>query len=118
MRGPINGSEKKNRLKTVDEIEDYFFYPHFNKLLEQLELPEEKRTKHIQASTISSKLTSLNHFVLFLVSRHIYVGQLCVFVLYFDVPGGNKKRIFLLGINTGIYLIANTRKGPEKFFSQ
>jgi len=94
MRGPINGSEKKNRLKTVDEIEDYFFYPHFNKLLEQLELPEEKRTKHIQASTISSKLTSLNHFVLFLVSRHIYVGQLYVCLFYILMFQGEIRREF------------------------
>ena len=63
-----------NKLKAVDEIEDFFFLPHFNKLREQIKLPMVKQTNHIQASTIASKLTALNNLILFLASRDVYIG--------------------------------------------
>ena len=64
-----------NKLKDVADVEDFFFIPLFNKLKEQLNLPSEQQVKHIQASTIASKLTSINHLVLFLASRDVYIGQ-------------------------------------------
>jgi len=62
-----------NKLKACD-VEDYYFVPLFTTIKEQMDLPQEKRINHIQASTLSSKLTSLKHLTLFLASRDIYIG--------------------------------------------
>lgn len=73
---------EENELKNVDSLEDYFFLPLFNSLTENLKLPVEKRTRHLQATTISSKLTSINHLLTFLGSRDIYAGLICKLLYY------------------------------------
>ena len=64
----------RNFLNNSDLIEDNFSRPHLNVLTANMNLPKEKKTVHIQASTIKSKLCSLAVFARFLINRRIFIN--------------------------------------------
>lgn len=63
-----------NHLRYTDEIEDYFFTPYYIQLSNEKTLPISQRKFHLQAATISSRLSSLNVFILFCKTRNVYIG--------------------------------------------
>lgn len=65
----------ENCLRDMADVEDFYFYPKINEIMRQLKLPEEQRTKHVQASTLSGKLSSLTYLTDFVASRNIYIGK-------------------------------------------
>ena len=64
----------RNFLNNSDLKEDNFYRPHLNVLIANMNLPKEKKTVHIQASTIKSKLCSLAVFAHFLINRRIFIN--------------------------------------------
>ena len=64
----------RNYLRDPDLIEDYFYRPLYVSLQENLKLPKEEQSPHIQASTIKSKLCSLSVFCRFLMNRGLYIS--------------------------------------------
>lgn len=71
---PSMALDNNNRLKQVSMIEDMFYQPHYTNMKEQLDEDIDNRKEYYQASTISSRLTSLNHLARFLLSRDVYIG--------------------------------------------
>ena len=55
-------------------IEDYFFHPQLQLSEQNLKLPKEEQTHHIQASTIKSKLLCVSTFCKFLYHRGIFIN--------------------------------------------
>ena len=64
----------RNSLKDPDLIEDYFFKPQLQLLEQNLRLPKEEQSHHIQASTIKSKLLSVSTFCKVLYNRGIFIN--------------------------------------------
>ena len=64
----------RNFLNDSDLIENNFYRPRLNMLIGNMNLPQEKQTVHIQASTIKSKLCSLAVFARFLINRSIFIN--------------------------------------------
>ena len=64
----------RNFLNDSDLIENNFYRPCLNMLIGNMNLPKEKQTVHIQASTIKSKLCSLAVFARFLINRSIFIN--------------------------------------------
>ena len=64
----------RNYLRDPDGIEDYFYKPLYTSLLTNLKLPKEEESPHIQASTIKSKLCSVNVFLRFVTNRGIFIN--------------------------------------------
>ena len=64
----------KNMLQDPDAIEDYFYQPLCFSLKQNLKLPKEQQSPHVQAATIKSKLCSMNVFLRFLLNRGIFIN--------------------------------------------
>lgn len=61
-----------NMLIDPENLDDHFFTEHFEAIKENSKSSKENQTKCLQASTISSKLSSLKHLVVFSKSRCCY----------------------------------------------
>ena len=64
----------ENLLQDPDAIEDYFYQPLYLSLKQNLKLPKEEQSPHVQASTIKSKLCTMNAFLKFLLNQGIFIN--------------------------------------------
>ena len=64
----------KNLLQDPDAIEDYFYQPLYVSLKQNLKLPKEEQSPHVQTATIKSKLCAMNVFLKFLLNRGIFIN--------------------------------------------
>ena len=63
-----------NELKDEENLESKFFLPQKQLLLDNKDKPPEQQEPHMEASTIRSKLISLNRFLRTLSERSIFIG--------------------------------------------
>ena len=64
----------ENLLQDPDAIEDYFYQPLYLSLKQNLKLPKEEQSPHVQASTIKPKLCAMNAFLKFLLNQGIFIN--------------------------------------------
>lgn len=64
----------RNYLRDTDILGDYFYRPLYVSLQENLKLPKEEQSPHIQAATIKSKPCSLSVICRFLINRDLFIN--------------------------------------------
>lgn len=64
----------RNMVSNPDSIEDNFYRPHLNLLIKNLNLPKDKQSKRIQASTIKSRMCTFSVFCRFLTNRGVFIN--------------------------------------------